>query len=290
MTEALWRGYDQDGLDRQFNLRERTPEHLEIFRRWAEDSAAVRRAAGAGDRLNLSYGADPRHRLDFFDAGPGSPLLIFVHGGYWQALSKDDFSAWAPAFTKAGVSVAMINYRLCPQVTIPDIVDDVQAAICWLYVRRDLAFDRRRMVVAGHSAGAHLTAMAMRTDWTARGLPADLLTGACCISGLYELAPLAACYHQAVLRLTPEAVASASPQRLPSRRPIATILTVGAQEPEEFKAQQEDFAEACRQANSPIRIVELPARHHFSAVDALCEEGHPLYNAVLTLVKNGKLV
>ncbi|MGO1119515.1 alpha/beta hydrolase [Rhodovibrionaceae bacterium A322] len=289
MGEALWRGYDKAGLDKQFNLRDRTPEHPEIFARWTADSAATRAAAGPNDRFDLSYGPDPRHRLDYFDAGDNTPLLIFIHGGYWQALSKDDFSAWAPAFVKEGVSVAMISYRLCPQVTIPEIVDDVQAAVGWIYNEKALAFDRSRIFVSGHSAGGHLTAMALLTDWTALGLPEDLLKGGCCISGLYDLEPLSYCYQQDVLNITPQAIASASPQRLPQTKPLPMILTVGETEPEEFRDQQRDFADLRQQANFPIRIVDLPARHHFSAMDALCEEGHPLYKAVLDLVKNGKI-
>ena len=178
---AVYRGYDQTGLDAQYNLRARHADHAAIFARWAETSAEARACLGA--ELDVAYGTEAGTTLDIFPAAPrdgrASPILTFIHGGYWQALDKSDSSFLAPAFVAAGIAFVTLNYSLAPAADMDRIVAQIRAAHLWL---RDNAThfggDPATMFVFGHSAGGHLTALAMAEA---------PVKGGCSISGLYEL-------------------------------------------------------------------------------------------------------
>ncbi|SMF09266.1 arylformamidase [Tistlia consotensis] len=289
MGGTLWRGYDKAALDRQINLRARTPEHVEFFAHWADDSRRVR--AQLDCRLDLPYGEQPLQTLDYFPAGGGeAPLVAFIHGGYWQSLDKGDFSYLAPAFVEAGVAFASINYTLAPAGRIPQMVEEIERAVAWLYENaEELGFDREGIVVAGHSAGGHLAAMAAVADWSRHDLPRDLLRGACAVSGLYQLQPIRLSYQQEVLQLDDAAVAAGSPQALIPEDGPPILLAVGDEEPEEFRDQQAEFLAAWQARGLSGAAVPLPGRHHFSAIDALGEKDHALHRSVCYLAQNGAI-
>jgi len=288
MTAKVYRDYDQAALDGQLNLRARWPEHAEIFARWAEQSAAVRRRLGG--RIDLPYGPSDGQKLDLFvPAGGGrAPLLVFIHGGYWQSLDKEDFSYLAAPYVAAGMAFASLNYDLAPAVSVEQIVAQVRTALAWLYRNAgDLGVDPDRLYVSGHSAGGHLTAMALATDWAAggqAGLPADLVKGGCSISGVYDLEPVRLSYHQAVLNLNPEMARRLTPLGDLPKRAGPMILAVGSEETDEFLRQQDNYAAAWRDAGLALQVVDLPGRNHFTAVDALGETDHALFAAVSALV------
>ncbi len=179
-------------LEREYNARAAIPDHPQIFARWAEQGAMTRRRRAG--LIDMPYGDDPGERLDFFPAMQrNSPLLVFIHGGYWRSLDKFDFSWIAPPFLDAGVSVAFLNYGLAPRVPIEEMVRQQLRAIAWLHARaEELGFDPQRIVASGHSAGGHLTAMLMAALWPVfdPALPPDLVKGGVAISGLYDLEPL----------------------------------------------------------------------------------------------------
>lgn len=290
MTGKVYRDYDQAALDAQFNLRARWPEHTEYFARWAEDSAALRRRLGG--HLDLAYGPSAGQKLDLFvpAAVAAPPLLAFIHGGYWQSLDKGDFSYLAAPYLEAGIAFASLNYDLAPEVSVEEILRQVRAALAWLYRHAgDFGADPARLHVAGHSAGGHLTAMAMATDWRAlsgdgSALPEDLVKGGCSVSGVYELEPLRLSYQQAVLDLTPDMARRLTPLGDLPRRAGPLILAVGSEETEEFLRQQNDYAAAWRQAGLALQVVELPGGNHFSAIDAFGAADHPLFAAVSSMV------
>ncbi|MFQ6018293.1 MAG: alpha/beta hydrolase [Kiloniellaceae bacterium] len=294
MAATVYRDWHQGELDRQLNLRARWPEHGEFFARWARDSEAVR--ARLGGHFDLAYGASEGETLDLFPAarqGPAAPLLAFLHGGYWQGLDKGDFSYLAPAFLASGVAFASLNYDLAPKVSIADIVGQIRNALSWL-ARNAGAYglDAHRIFVAGHSAGGHLAVMALVTDWSAQAgargdLPADLVKGACSVSGIYELEPLRLSYHQPVLKLDPETVRVLSPIRCSPARAGPVICAVGSAETEEFLRQQDEFVATWRARDLAVRVVELPGLHHFSAIEALGDPRQPLFVALRELILGG---
>ncbi len=291
MPDKLYRDYDQDSLDRQLNLRARWPEHVDYFARWARDSAAARE--GLAGHLDLAYGATPGQRLDLFPAAasaPGAPLLAFIHGGYWQALDKSDYSYMAPAFTEAGIAFASLNYGLAPDTAIGTMIDQTRRALAWLYRNAaDLGIDAARIVVAGHSAGGHLAAMALSTDWPALdpALPATLLAGGCAISGVYDLEPVRLSYHNKILHIAAGQAAPWSPLHcLPAAAP-PLLLAVGSEETKEFLRQHAEYAAAWQARGLPLQEVDMTGLHHFSAVDALADRSHTLYAAVQHVLRRG---
>ena len=282
---------DRVALDAQYNLRAAVPEHPQYLARWARDSAAVRERLAC--RPDLRYGRSEAERLNFFPApGNRAPLLAFVHGGYWQALDARDFDYLAPAYADYGIAYASLNYGLAPSVELDRIVTHCRAALAWLWRQADrFGLDRDRFYLAGHSAGGHLAVMMMLTDWPAFDpeLPADLVKGGCAVSGVFDLEPVRHTYLNDVLGLDTAAAGRLSPIRLLDDRadPGPLILAVGDAETEAFRRQQADFAAAWRGRGFGCQIVALPDRHHFSAVDALGEPGHPLAAAVRAMPATG---
>ena len=272
-------------FDAQYNNRARIPEHLEILREWAERSAAAR-AALAGP-LDIAYGSDPGERLDVFTTGsPRAPVLVYIHGGYWRALDKRDASFVAAPFVAAGALVVVPNYALCPAVGIDTVVRQLQAALAW--VRRHAAEhggDPGRIVVAGHSAGGHLAAMLLATDWPAldAALPADLLQGALSISGVFDLEPLRhAPFLASDLNLDAAAAQRLSPVTLPApKRPLFAL--VGGDESEEFLRQNALIAGAWGRAAVPV-CETVPGRHHMSVLRELAEPGARTHRLALRLL------
>ncbi len=197
---AVYRDLDQAALDAEYNLRAAVPSHPAYFARWAAQSEMVRDHVRC--RLDIAYGSGRLETFDLFPADGAAPLLVFFHGGYWQAMDKSDFSFIAPAYRAAGISVAIVNYTLAPEAEMDAIVAQSRRVIVFLARNAgSLGIAAGRIFVAGHSAGGHLTAMAMLTDWSQLGLDRNPIAGACAISGVFDLEPIRLCYLNKVLGL-----------------------------------------------------------------------------------------
>jgi arylformamidase len=291
MAAPIYRDWDQAQLDAQMNLRARWPEHPQVFARWAEDSRAVR--AGTRALTDLAYGESPGERLDLFPV-PGAaraPLVAFIHGGYWQALDKGDFSYPAPALLARGVAYASLNYDLAPKAPIGRMVAQVRRAVAWLHANAAAhGIDPDRIVLAGHSAGGHLALTALDRSWPAEhGLPGDVVKGALSISGVYDLEPVRLSYHNAVLGLDRADAQALSPLRRIPRDAGPALLSVGGEETDEFRWQQDALEAAWRDAGLRVATVGLPGRGHFDAMDAISEPGHPMLEALVRLADQGEL-
>ncbi len=290
MGEIIYRDYDRTALDQQLNLRARWPEYETYFTRWADSSEAARSSLDC--KPDLAYGDSEGQRLDFFpalplsDGGMHAPLLVFIHGGYWQSLDKSDFSYLAQTFVERGVAFAALNYDLAPEVSLGDMVTQIGTAMAWIHGNATRnRVDRERLYLAGHSSGGHLTAMALSMDWGAKhDLPQDVIKGGVSVSGIYDLEPIMLSYQQPVLKLDAKQVESLSPIRnLPSEAP-PLLCAVGAEEMPEFLVQQSEFVAAWGAAGNPVRAIELPGANHFTAVDCLSDPDHPLGKAVLDMI------
>jgi arylformamidase len=284
---AIYRAYDKAALDAQYNLRAAVPGAVAHLAECARRSAELRALKPV--RLNVGYGTGPYETLNLFPpAKRGAPVLVFVHGGYWQRLDKMDFDYVGAPFLDAGAAFVNVNYGLAPGVGVGAMARQVQAALAWTW-RNAPAFggDRRRIHLAGHSAGGHLTALAWSADWpneVAPGLPPDLVKSAAAISGLYDLEPIALCYLNDALGLTPGDVAALSPIR--RARPGsgagsgALSLWVGAGETAEFLRQQRDYAAALAKAGVTVAAEEVRGRHHFDIVHDLADPAAALHGWV----------
>ncbi len=286
---------DPDWLDRQYDNRARVPEHGRHFANWAEASALARERTPAA-QFDLRYGEGLNETLDLFPpSGPvpagGAPVLIFIHGGYWRSLDKRDFGFVAPAFNAAGALVLVPNHALCPAVSIEHIVLQMALVVAWAHDHAaEHGGDPARIVLVGHSAGAHLAAMLLACRWKELDptLPARPVQGALAISGLYDLEPLR---HAPVvkddLRLTPASVARLSPAFFPRPSGGAAapklFAVVGLDESEEFLRHTTLIRDAWGPTAVPV-CETLPGCDHFSVLTPLADPASRLHRLALRLL------
>lgn len=276
---------DPAWLNAQYDNRARVADHGRHLARWPEASALAR--ARSDCRLDLRYGDGPSETLDLFlPARPGAPVLVYLHGGYWRALDKSDFSFVAPAFTQTGALVAVPNYALCPVVSIEDITWQMVRALQWLFQHAaQYDGDPQRIAVVGHSAGGHLAAMMLSCRWKQvdEALPAQLVSGAMSISGLFDLEPLRHTpFLQGDLKLTPASVRRLSPAFFP--RPKARLYAVvGAAESDEFLRQNQLIRDVWGPTAVPV-CETVPGCNHFDVLESLVEPGGRLHDLALRLL------
>ena len=259
---------DPDWLTAEYDNRARVPEFPLFLSRWARDSEIARERSSR--RLDIAYGASAAETLDVFpSARAGAPVLVFIHGGWWRALDKSDFSFVAPPFTREGAMVVVPNYALAPTVSMAEIALQTTRALAWVWRHAALyGGDPKRIVVAGHSAGGHLTAMMLACRWPQVGadLPPTLLRGGLSISGVFDLDPLRQTpFLQGDLRLTTASARRLSPARFPA--PAAPLFAVaGANESSEFMRNLELIRAAWGESAVPVAEA-LPGLNHFDILD-----------------------
>ena len=235
--------YDQQSLDLEYDMRIRCPHFAETFAKLEADCARVVERLEC--RLDVPFGESALERLDIWPGGGDSPILLFIHGGYWRAFDKSMFRFVAERFVEAGACVVLNNYDLCPHVTMDTITEQNRKALAWIWRNAaEIGGDPGRIHVAGHSAGGHLTAMLLATDWAGYGLPPAPIRNACALSGLFDLEPLRRSYLNADLGMDEETTRRNSPiHHIPDSAP-ELIVAVGGGETDEFRRQSRSFADA----------------------------------------------
>ncbi len=279
---------DKALLAKQYNNRELVPEHPRFFARWAESSSRVRSTLAC--HLDLRYGEMPGETIDLFPARKGDgACMMFIHGGYWRSLDKRDFSFLAPAWVAAGVSLAVVNYDLCPRVSMEEIVRQMLRASRWLWLHaEEQGVDRDRLYLSGHSAGGHLTAMMMCALWPQFDprLPKDLWKGGLAIGGLYDLRPLLEVdFLQQDLRLEAAAALRLSPAFVAPATRAPVMSCVGSDESAEFLRQNALLGE--RWPAAFAGDIPMPGKNHFSVLDGLAEPQSPLFQGARRLMELG---
>lgn len=254
-----------DDVEFQYLTGQARPGFPALFEEFERRSAdAVRDGAC---ELDLRYGAAERCTFDFFDAGPAARgVLIYLHAGYWQRRDKAGFRFIAPALVRRGLHVAMVNYPLCPTVSLAGLTETVRAAVPAVLGRADAALP---LVAAGHSAGGHLAMEMALTDWTARGLPMATVAGVIALSGLYDLAPLVQTSLNENLRLDAASAADASPlyRAAPDGPPL--LLAAGADETPAMREQSRRMHEVWLAMGNPSVLHLEPGADHFSLLQRL---------------------
>jgi arylformamidase len=255
----------------EYNNRARVPENPAIIAGWARDALAYREAHQ--DRWKvIPYGAGERHRTDLFSGDDTGPIVVFIHGGYWQALDGSFFSHLAGGLNAHGIDVAVPSYDLCPNVSVGDIVEQMRTAT------RVLAKLGRPLIMSGHSAGGHLAACMLATDWRAldRSLPEKLVTAAYAISGLFDLRPLVPTSINNALKLDDVSATSVSPLfwKPPAHGTLDAV--VGGNESAEYFRQSRIIVDAWGAAGIATRFGSIPDANHFTAIAPLADPGSPM--------------
>ncbi|MFM0400826.1 alpha/beta hydrolase [Paraburkholderia aspalathi] len=267
-------------LEAQYNMRLLRPDfEANLLQEWLSHSAAFRSSPGA--QLDVAYGPGPRDRLDYFPAASAdAPLLIFFHGGFWQRGDKSVYSFVAEPFAAAGVSVVLVNYTLCPAVSVEGIVAQSQRALAWLWRHAgELGCSRKRWFVSGHSAGGHLAARMMATHWDALGddLPKQMLSGAILISALFDLEPLCGTSINEGLQLDHEQARAASALRHPPATDAPQLLAVGGAETAAFHQQARAYETTFGNGQRFMPHYRIDDCDHFDVVQAFANCTHPFF-------------
>lgn len=252
----------------EYNNRARVPEHPAVMAGWARDAADYRERHPP--RV-LRYGPGERHRIDLFPGTSDGPIVVFIHGGYWQAFDGSSFSHCARGLNGHGISVAVPSYDLCPSVSVAGIITQMRKASC------ELARLGHPLVVSGHSAGGHLAACLLATDWKAfePSLPDNPVSAAYAISGLFDLSPLVGTSINRALRLDAASAEAASPLfwTPPGRGSLDAV--VGGTESGEYFRQSKVIVEAWGRAIA-TRFGTVADANHFTAIAPLSDPDSPM--------------
>ena len=285
-TKKIWRDYDQAALDVQYDSRGTVADFAYFLRLYAE----LTRAAKASLRCvqNLAYGDQGIERLDVYPAAKAdAPVLVFLHGGDWRSLSKEDSGFAAPAFVAAGACFVVPDFTLVPETRIEAMGEQVSRMLTWVW--RNIATyggDPSRIFIAGHSSGANLVGQLLMTDWASfADVPADIVKGAVFISGLGDLEPVRLSFRNGNLGLDRAAVIEAS---LLHRKPTAAcplLVAVGAGETDDYKLQSREVAAYWQEQGNRAEFFELTGRHHFDSVLEWADPQSALFHATLAMMR-----
>lgn len=266
MKGAVFLDYTQEALDRAYDQRAWAANAEQVIARYGEISRAVRtRYALTTER----YGAGADETLDIYppveSAASAAPVHVFIHGGAWRRLTKEESAFPAPAFVENGVVFVALDFSAIPKVRLPEMADQCRRAVVWLWrnVGR-FGGDPGRIHLSGHSSGGHLAAVLLTTDWTALGLEASPLRAGLCASGMYDLGPVLLSARASYVELDKAEEDALSPMRHLERVSCPVAVAVGDGETPEFKRHAHDFAAALKaKVRHAARLAEGKNLNHF---------------------------
>lgn len=284
-TEKVWRDYDQAALDSQYNSRGTVADFTVYLGQYAERTRAAKAALRCIE--NLRYGEARAELLDIYPAArSNAPVMVFLHGGDWRALSKEDSGFGAAALVAAGITLVVPDFTLVPEATLPAMGAQLGRMLAW--TAKNVAAhggDPSRIFIAGHSSGANLVSQLLTLDWpSAHGAPADLVKGAVFISGLGDLEPVRLSFRNQNLGLDRPAVVQAS---LLHREPAVRcplLVAVGEHETDDYRRQARDVAAYWTAHGNRAELFELAGCHHFDSVLAWTDPRSALFHATLKMM------
>lgn len=284
--DQVWRNWPLAKIEKEYSPSSCVPSGESSL---AEYTVVSRKAEQTlSCQKDLKWGDRAEETLDYFPASANdAPLLVFIHGGYWQELSKNESLFAAADCVTNGIAFAAINYTLAPRASVETIVDQCRRAVAWLHGKADaLGYLRDRLFLSGSSAGAHLAAMMLVKGWQhTAGLADNAIAGAVLLSGIYDIEPLVGTYIAAPLHLTAADASGLSPMRLPLGRPVPTIVAWGENETSEFKRQSKSYASRLEAAEFPVSAFEVAGANHFDIVLGLADPTAGLGRATLELIR-----
>lgn len=279
----LYKQYDQASLDLQYNNRFHVPAYANHFSKW--DSLSRQTEKEYPVIKDIPYGSLPEETMDIYSAPqPGSRVLIFLHGGYWQMMDKSGFQFIVPAFIPYGITVMIVNYPLAPAFSMDQIVHSCKKIGQWLPKHLHLYNgDIKQVYIAGYSAGGHLGAMLMEASSESPATP--VYRGLCSLSGLFNLLPVQLSNLNSVIGMDRAAAIRNSPVQLPAINRSPFLLTVGGDETAEFKDQSREMYAHRKAAGNQVELLEIPELNHFSIMEAFVDNRSLLHQAMLRLME-----
>jgi arylformamidase len=284
----VWMDLDQAELDAAYDQSVYAPLLRQILKRYASSSEETRARLGAPKRL--TYGPTAVEALDLYPARtPNAPVFVFVHGGAWRAGAAKDYGYPAELFVNAGANYIALDFINIGGANgdIGVMADQVRRGIAWAFKNAaSYGGDPSRFYVGGHSSGGHLCGVALTTDWQKDfGLPADMVKGGLCMSGMYDLKPVRLSKRSSYIKFTDAMEEAMSSQRHLERLRAPIIVTYGSYETPEFQRQNRDFAAAVKAAGKPVELVEAANYDHFEMCESLGNPYGPNGRAALRLMK-----
>jgi arylformamidase len=279
--------YDQAALDAAYDQAAYAPNREQLIKRRINDSAIVRRRIGEPERV--AYGPAEIEWLDIYRSGrETAPVFIFIHGGAWRGGRSREFAAPAEMFLAASAHYIVPDFAWVQDVagSLMVLADQVRRAIAWVY--RNIARfggDPSRLYIGGQSSGAHLAAVALTTDWQRDfNLPADIIKGGMCISGMYDLEPVRLSARSRYVAFDDATVAALSPIRHLDRLQAPLVVAYGTCETPEFQRQNREFAAAVKSAGKKVRFLVGEHDNHFELPETLGNPYGLLGRAALELM------
>jgi arylformamidase len=284
-TQVDYTAQDRGQIDAEYDPERRTGSRAPFIDWYIRQSALAR--TNLNCTLEVAYGPTAAETLDIFPSQvAGSPVLMFIHGGYWRALSSKEFSFVAGGLVPHGITVAVMNYALCPQVTIADITRQSRAAVAWLsHTAWRFSGDPTNIFVAGHSAGGQQVGMLLSADRAQEPAPpVSPLKGGIAISGIFDLRPLQHSWLQPTLQLTDSLSLEQSPMLQIPRQAPPLLVSVGGGESAGLLGQTQDYLTAWRAAALEADYFPQPGLNHFEAVYGLADHASPLSRAIVNFI------
>ena len=280
--------YDQKELDDAYDQSVWAPNLRQVTGRYATNSEVTRARLGAPRRL--AYGPTEIERLDVYSPKrAGAPIMVFLHGGAWRAGRAADYAFPAETFVRAGAHFVAVDFAAVQEVggSLLPMADQVRRAVAWCYKNAaSFGGDPNRLYVSGHSSGGHLAGVVAVTDWVREfGLPADVVKGTVCMSGMYDLAPVRLSARSSYVKFTDEMVAALSTARWIDRVKAPMVIAYGTLETPEFQRQNREFAEALRAAGRPSLLVVAQGYNHFEVPETLANPYGLVGRPALELMK-----